>query len=155
MGASIRWIAVSLILLSCSAMTWAQQAQYIDFWTISNYHYNPQEPFDPAPRKIEDTIPADVRELEGRKVQIYGNAMALDYSSGLMSEFILQASEDACGFGAMPRINEWIFVTMANGKKAKVSTGLDRRVEGTFHIREQVENGRVVSLYTIVADVVK
>lgn len=129
--------------------------KFIDFWAISSYDYNPKEPYEPAPARAVNTIPPAVRALEGQRVSIAGNAMALDYSSGLMSEFILQASVDACGFGASPRINEWVYVKMAGGQKVRVLTASDMTVTGTFHIREQVEDGRVVGLYTIEADAIQ
>ena len=144
----------ALVVLS-TLLANAQQSRHIDFWSISNYDYNPKVPFDPAPPRVTDTIPAAVRALEGRTVEIYGNAMALDYSSGQMSEFILHSSADNCGFGAMPRINEWIHVVLAGGRTTRVSTALDVRVTGKFHIREVVEQGRVVGLYHIVADAVQ
>lgn len=144
-------VGAGLVVLSAVA-TSASQARHIDFWTISSFHYNPREPSEPAPTRAVNTIPAEVQALDGRTVEIYGNAMALDYSSGLMSEFILHMSADNCGFGAMPRINEWIHVTMRDGKRVRVSTALDVKVTGTFRIREQVEDGFVVGLYHIEAD---
>jgi len=148
-------VCVAALVALSAVLAGAQQARHIDFWTISNYDYNPKVPFDPAPPKVTDTIPSEVRALEGRTIEIYGNAMDLDYSSGQMSEFILHSSADNCGFGAMPRINEWIHVVLAGGKTTRVSTALDVKVTGTFHIREVVEQGRVVGLYHIVADSVR
>lgn len=145
----------AIVLLCVAAGAAAQKAQSIDFWTISSYDYNPRQPFEPAPARAVNTIPASVRALEGRTVEIDGNAMTLDYSSGMMSEFILQSSADNCAFGAVPRINEWIHVTMRDGKQVRVLTALDVTVTGTFHIQEQVEDGLVVGLYRIVADSVK
>jgi hypothetical protein len=157
---SRRWVLAALmpamltagIAVRVSAQANTSGPANISFWTISNYDYNPKEPFEPAPRQAVNTIPPAVRAFEGQKVAIDGNAMALDYSSGMTSEFILQTSADACGFGAMPRINEWIYVKMASGKKIQVSTAMDMTVIGTFHIRETLEGGRVVGLYTIDAD---
>lgn len=147
-------LSAGLLCLSGAMAVSAQQPrhQYIDFWTISSYDYNPKEPFDPAPQKATNTIPPEVRALDGRTVEIYGNAMAIDYSSGMMSEFILHSSADNCSFGAIPRINEWIYVTMRDGQRTRVSTALDVKVTGTFRIREQLEDGRVVALYHILAD---
>jgi hypothetical protein len=127
----------------------------IDFFAISNYAYNPKAPWDSMPPKADFTIPPAVRALDGQKVRIVGNAMALDYSSGSMTEFILNATFDACGFGADPRINEWIHVRMAPGLKASIFTGIELEVSGTFSIKEQVEDGRVIGLYSMVADSVK
>ncbi len=153
MSVRVRLLIVSLGVMSAlTAVAAAAQATYIDFWTIASYDYNPKEPFEPAPQKATGTIPSEVRALDGRTVEIYGNTMAIDYASGMMSEFILHSSADNCSFGAIPRINEWIYVTMRNGQKTRISTALDVKVTGTFQIREQLEDGRVVALYHIVAD---
>lgn len=127
----------------------------IDFALIGGYDYNVDEPYEPAPLKVENTIPAEIRALHGRKVSIFGAAMPLNYTSGTMSEFILNATVDLCGYGANPRINEWIFVTMAGGRKVPVEQAGDMLVRGTFYVEEEVELGRVVGLYRIVADAIK
>jgi len=153
MSMSLRVVVFGAALVALSiGLASASQARQIDFWSISAFHYNPREPFEPAPTRAVNTIPAEVRALDGKTVEIYGNAMALDYSSGMMSEFILQMSADNCGFGAVPRINEWIQVRMVGGKQVRVSTALDVKMTNTFRIREQLEGGFVVGLYHIDAD---
>ncbi|MSR06877.1 MAG: DUF3299 domain-containing protein [Gemmatimonadetes bacterium] len=125
----------------------------VDFYILSNYNYSIDEPFEPTPVKpAGNTIPTSVRAYEGRKVFIRGNAVALDYSSGFMTEFLLHPTLDACEFGGTPRINEWIFVKMAEGKKVKIFTGYAVEVRGSFAIKEEIERGRVVGLYNMVAD---
>jgi hypothetical protein len=127
----------------------------VDFRALASYIYNPKAPFDMTPPRAGGSVPASVRVLHGQKIRITGNAMAIDYSSGFMTEFILNSSIDYCGFGAEPRINEWIYVRMAPGGKARIYTGVELEVAGTLTIREEVENGLVVGLYSIVADQTK
>ena len=129
--------------------------RFVDFATLINYTYNPKAPFDAAPPRAVGTIPAEVRALHGQKIRITGNAMALDYSSGFMTEFILNTSVDNCAFGADPRINEWIYVKMAPGQKARIYTGIQIEVRGTFQVREEIEGGLVVGLYSMVGDSTK
>lgn len=152
---------VAMALSSALVLMWAAHLSAqggpkpIDFWIISGYNYNPAQPFDPSPRYRPNAIPPAIRALDGQKVTISGNAMAVDYSSGLMSEFILNATIDACGFGEAPRINEWIYVRMANGRKTQVYTAMDMTITGTFRIKEEVEDGRLIGLYSIDADSVQ
>lgn len=129
---------------------------FLDFWFLAGFDYNPTDPFDPSPKQVKNTIPANILALAGRKVEIYGNILPLDYDSSGTSTFILNASVDACGFGGVPRINEWVYVTMKPGQKAKTyGAGYEILVRGTFSIAEEVENGRIVGLYSIVADSVQ
>lgn len=101
------------------------------------------DPFDPSPRQTRNTIPANILALNGKKVEIYGNILPLDYDSSGTSTFILNASVDACGFGGVPRINEWVYVAMKPGQKAKTyGAGYEILVRGTFSIAEEVEKGR-------------
>jgi hypothetical protein len=129
---------------------------FLDFWFLAGYDYNPADPFDPSPKQVKGTIPANILALQGKKVEIYGNILPLDYDSSGTSTFILNASVDACGFGGVPRINEWIYVTMKPGQKARTyGAGYEILVRGTFSIAEEIEKGRVVGLYSIVADSVQ
>lgn len=129
---------------------------FLDFWFLAGFDYNPAEPFDPSPKQAKGTIPAQILALQGKKVEIYGNILPMDYDSSGTSTFILNASVDACGFGGVPRINEWIYVTMKPGQKARTyGAGYEILVRGTFKVAEEIDRGRVVSLYSMVADSVQ
>jgi hypothetical protein len=124
----------------------------VSFSSLIGFDYNPQERTEPTPHKIDKTIPASVTALDGQRITISGATMPLDFKSGVMTEFILGVSVDTCDFGATPRINEWISVTMAGGKKTPVRYQGTGTVKGVFHVKEMVEGGRVVRLYSIDAD---
>ena len=128
----------------------------VDFFILQDFDYNPKEKWEPTPRKIDKApIPAFVKSLEGQRVAVYGVTMPLNFKSGAVTEFILGVSVDTCEYGATPRINEWISVNMAGGKKAQVYAAGEGTVRGVFHVKEMVENGKVVRLYSIDADSVK
>jgi hypothetical protein len=151
------WFAGALLCL-LSMITVRAQAPAetpITFALIGGYDYNADEPYEPAPLRVPNGIPANIKALNGKKVKIYGNAMPLNFTSGVMSEFILNATVDLCAFGATPRINEWIFVTMSGDKRVPVTLAGDMLVRGTFQVQEEIEDGRVVGLYRIVADAVQ
>ena len=160
-------IVVAILLLASSLGAQAQSSgakptvsksgyMFLDFWFLGGYDYNPADAFNPSPKQAKNTIPANVLALNGKKVEIYGNILPLDYDSTGTSTFILNASVDACGFGGVPRINEWIYVAMKPGLKAKTyGAGYEILVRGTFSIAEEVEKGRLVGLYSIVADSVQ
>jgi hypothetical protein len=127
----------------------------VDFYAISNFDYNPQDKYDPTPKKAAGTIPDFVKGLNGKKISIYGNAMPLDLDKAGTNEFILNASIDACGFGGVPRINEWAYVSLPAGQKARLYPGDEVVVKGTFYVEERIEGGRIVGLYSIIADSVR
>ena len=159
-------VAVAVVMLATSLPAKAQAGtrpaqgksgyMFLDFWFLAGFDYSPNEPFEPSPKQVKNTIPANILALAGKKVEIYGNILPLDYDTSGTSTFILNASVDACGFGGVPRINEWVYVTMKPGQKAKTyGAGYEILVRGTFSIAEEVEKGRLVGLYSIVADSVQ
>lgn len=160
-------LVAAVLMLAATATAQAQSGtakpgqtksgyMFLDFWFLAGFDYNPTDPFDPSPKQVKNTIPANILALAGRKVEIYGNILPLDYDSSGTSTFILNASVDACGFGGVPRINEWVYVSMKPGQKAKTyGAGYEILVRGTFSIAEEVEKGRIVGLYSIIADSVQ
>jgi hypothetical protein len=125
----------------------------LDFWYLGSFDYNPKDLDTPTPRQVTGTIPAHIRALDGQRIEIAGNILPLDFDASGTAAFILNANVDACGFGGVPRINEWVHVKMKAGSKVRAAKPGDGiLVRGTFHVAEQVEVGRVVGLYSIVAD---
>jgi hypothetical protein len=94
--------------------------------------------------------------LNGKKVVIRGNATPANIESGGVTEFFLANQTDPCGFGTMPRINEWIYVNMGGGKKVNITpppgSTVEVLVKGTFLVKEEIEEGHIVSLFTLTAD---
>ena len=129
--------------------------QLVQFFDLANFDYNPKERWEVFPHKVENTIPAKIKALDGKKIEIDGLIMQLDVVVGGTRTFMLAVSQDVCGFGATPRINEWMYVTMAEGRRVVIQGFEGYRVKGTLQVREQVEDGRVVGLYTMVADSVQ
>jgi hypothetical protein len=146
---------IGAVLVAASAGLFAQ-SQYVvvQFYNLSVFSYSPKEPWDTfTPRKISPTgIPTEVWQLEGKKISIIGLGLPTTWERDGSPEFILTISQDTCAYGATPRINEWMLVSMVGGKKVNVSNGAEYMVKGTFHVREKVENGLVVQLFSIDAD---
>jgi len=145
----------SVLLVAGIVATPQAQAAYkeISFETLlSDWNYNPKEPWEVSPHQVANAIPAAVKALDGQKVAVYGATTPLDYKTGVVSQFILGVSADVCAFGATPRINEWISVTMNGGRKTMVWAQGNTTVRGTLHVSETVEDGRVIRLYRMDAD---
>jgi hypothetical protein len=141
---------------SRAAAQTAEPYQKVLFFDLANFAYNPAEPGDPTPHTVQNGIPANIKALDGRKVEIWGVVVPLEFEGGQTNEFLLAVTADVCGFGAIPRINEWMHVSMAGGRKipmyATYSYTPLLRVRGVLHVKEDIEDGRLVGLYDLVAD---
>jgi hypothetical protein len=125
----------------------------IDWWRLGSYDYNPLDWDSPTPKKDGGIVPPSIRKLNGAPAEIVGNILPLDFDRGGSYEFILNATVDACGFGGVPRINEWVQVSMKPGEKTQYfKPGDEVLVRGKFFVKEVVDRGRLVGLYSMVAD---
>jgi hypothetical protein len=163
-----RWTTVGLCLCLLTTVVGAQApgepplprispAGYliVDFWRLGGFDYNPLEWDTPTPKRAGGVVPPYIRKLSGQRVEIVGNFLPLDFDDAGVPEFILNATVDACGFGGVPRINEWIHVRMKPGERARAyKAGEEVLVRGILTVQEVVERDRVVNLYAIVADTV-
>jgi hypothetical protein len=133
--------------------------QEIDFFELAAFTYNPKEPYEPAPKAIPNALPEWLKALNGKKVVIRGNATPVAIDNGGVSEFFLANQTDPCGFGTMPRINEWIYVKLTGGRvvdiRAPAGGTVEVLVKGTFIVKEEIEEGNIVSLFNLVADTVQ
>jgi hypothetical protein len=133
--------------------------QEINFYQLANFTYNAKEPYEPSPHAVPNALPDWVKALNGKKVVIRGNATPANIEPGGVSEFFLANQTDPCGFGTMPRINEWIYVNMGGGRlvdiRAPAGGTVEVLVKGTFRVKEDIEEGHIVSLFTLVADSVQ
>ena len=133
--------------------------QEVNFYQLAAFTYNPKEPYEPAPKAIPNALPEWIKALNGKKVVIRGNATPAAIDNGGVSEFFLANQTDPCGFGTMPRINEWIYVKLAGGKtvdiRAPSGGTVEVLVKGTFIVKEDIEAGNIISLFTLVADSVQ
>jgi hypothetical protein len=70
-----------------------------------------------------------------------------------VSEFMLVASYDACGFGDLPTgLTDWVYVAMAEGKFAHYTTN-PIVATGQFEVGEEFDKeGFVTSVYRLNAD---
>lgn len=104
---------------------------------------------DDAP-VCSEQIPAEIRELRGRKVVVRGFMIPLDVKRNEVRSFLLVRNMLVCCFGAAASYNEWVYVKMsAEGAKFTPDVLID--VYGTFDVGEVVEDGMVMSLYRVTA----
>jgi hypothetical protein len=155
-GGTGRCVWLLVVAVSLSAALEGQQYRQVDFQLLAGFDYSAAEPFEPSPRPVKNGIPPAVKALHGQQVEIDGKVLPLQYEGRRMTTFLLNASSDVCGFGGAPRLNEWIAVALRSGRSAAlVPPGTEVRVRGTLSVGEDLYNGRVVGLYSLVADDVR
>ena len=149
-------IVLMLLAKSTGLVAQATAYRWVDFYDLANFAYNPKEPYSATPHRVTPSgVPARLLPLNGQKVTIIGAVMPVTWEEGGSNEFMLMLSQDLCGFGAIPRLNEFIYVKMTGGRKVIVQQGNEYQVKGVFHLQETVEDGRVTMLYSMDGDSVQ
>ena len=147
---SVQLIVGTMVL--ATAVLSAAVYQPVAFSALSNYEYELPDPLEPSSKAPSNVIPPSVKALHGKMVSLEGFMLPLDLTPEGVSVFMLNASLDLCYFGAPVRMNEWVLVKMKAGTRAKF-THLATTVKGRFEVGEEMRNGRVTSLYRLVADI--
>jgi hypothetical protein len=91
-------------------------------------------------------IPRAIRELDGREVGVRGFMLPMKVDGGLVREFLLMRDQSMCCFGVVPKINEWVSVTMA-GRGVRAMMDQPVTVYGTLRVGEVYEQGVLAGLY--------
>ncbi len=93
-------------------------------------------------------MPASLKALDGRKVTMAGFLLPL-YEFDDIREFNLVASHWSCCFGVPPGLSGWVHVKLARGHKGLRNSTEPLRVTGTLRVKEHMEAGYVVSIYSL------
>jgi hypothetical protein len=137
----------------------AAQQEYakVFMYDLANFYY--REPKQPVPVEnrragLNDSVPARIRVLDGKKVFTSGFIVPYDQSLIRMTEFMLLVDEDDCAFadGAIG-MNRWIDVRMKPGATVKWNGGGEVAVRGTLSVGDAFDkDGYVLSFYRLTAD---
>ncbi len=136
----------------------------VAFSTLAGFLYDPGKATPPKasentllarflhPRPAAGTqIPAAVAALDQKVVTIQGFVIPLDFKNGTTSHFMLSKDITNCCYSRIPRMNEWIAVTMKNGMRARVFLDRVVTVSGTLSVGEEFQNGELLSIYRMEA----
>ncbi len=118
-------------------------------WTYEFPDLTKDEPVRPDP------TPERLKKMTGKKYAIRGFMIPFKLDGEDVTEFLLVRNQSACCFGVEPRMNEWLHVRMAKGKKAPYAVDIPITVYGKFEAAELIEKGFVMSLYRIEASEVE
>lgn len=97
-------------------------------------------------------LPKEVTDLDEKIVTLSGFMQREVPGSGAVNQFLL--INDACGCNGTPKLNEIVFCTLPAGVTMDCKPGVVH-VTGKLYVGEEKEDGVVVMLYQLDADVVK
>jgi hypothetical protein len=100
----------------------------------------------------DERIPEKVKELNGKTVSVTGFMLPIDFDSGVVKSFMLLNNQMGCCFGVMPRVNEFVYIEMPEGKSTKYMTDIPLRVTGRLELVKQNLAG---GIYSMTADKVE
>ena len=111
-------------------------------------------PFD-AKRDTAAAIPADVRELDGKKVRFEGEMFAPDQASSRVEMFQLVYSITECCLGGPPKVQERVFAFVPPTKRIRNYNGRQVTCVGTLRVNVEKVGDDAVSIFTMQVDEVK
>jgi hypothetical protein len=122
----------------------------VSFDRLSSYEFT--APADESKAKEADAqIPAQVKELDAKKVAVTGFMLPVKMHEGLVTEFLLVKDPMMCCYGVMPKVTEWIVVKM-NGKGVAPLMDVPITFEGTMQVGQIYEGGYLTGLYLLKGD---
>lgn len=99
-----------------------------------------------------ERIPGDVRALGGTKVLIRGYMQPIEFDRDGVRAFLLTNIPGGCCFGMVPRLNEWIEVTLAGDERIDYSYSDRIEIRGVLEVGEAKSGDVVTSLYRMTPD---
>jgi hypothetical protein len=118
--------------------------QPVSFATLSSFPYSPPARRVGGARTVlrPDPFPPEVRALHGKKVSISGFMVPLTMKGGRIDSFYLSRGVFGCCYADMPRISDYIKVTMPPGQYAPSSEM--SQVSGVLEVGEEFDAGGYV-----------
>jgi hypothetical protein len=111
----------------------------VDMQAMSNFN------FDQA-RGRDDDIPRPYRDLDGKRVRLFGEMVMPSTAGGFVDQFQLCYSIQNCCFGGPPRVQHFVYAKVLPGRSVAYTQGLVN-VTGTLHVGVERADGQVSSVY--------
>lgn len=142
---------MAFVLLALTAG--AAEYEPVGFDRLAAFKFVPPPPGPEGvpPATGEEQIPADIRALDGRKLQVTGYMLPVRLEKGRATEFLLVKDPAMCCYGVVPEMNEWIVVKMRDGGVPPV---MDVPVSfyGEFRVGAKFENGYMTGIYELAGE---
>lgn len=156
------WIfsALSILILGAGvsiAMHPGQQSadpampQMVAFAELSSFPYTASDRKRENSESRQDPIPREIRALDGKRVQIAGYMVPLQFREGKIESFYLSRAGFQCCYADAPKATDFIRVSMSPGQFAPMSDLA--RVSGVLEVGEEWNSaGWVDSVYRLKAE---
>jgi hypothetical protein len=100
-------------------------------------------------------IPPEVRALDRQKVFIVGYMQPIDFDNEGVRTFLLTNYPGGCCFGMVPRLNEWVEVSLGGDERVEYSYFDAIEIHGKLEVGEAKSGEVVTSLYRMTPDKVE
>lgn len=141
-----------------TAYPMADGVPLVTWETLAAYDYDSPSMEDQRSVKIRQKkkkrpIPDFIRALNGTKVAVTGFLIPVDTdeTGEFATVFVIVRSQMTCCYGVVPKLNEWVMVTMEKNKKIRAVSDVPTTVFGTIDIGEKYEDMKGWTLYRMTA----
>ena len=111
-----------------------------------------EDPAYVAALNLDEDIPPQIKALSGEKIEIEGFMLPLEGEDDKLQSFVLLENQLACCFGAIPLLNEWVYVTVPEKKKIRSYQDELVTLYGTLRVGAEFEDGMLNGVYHLEID---
>ncbi len=111
-----------------------------------------EDPAYIATLNLDKDIPPQIKALNGEKIEIEGFMLPLEGEDDDLLSFVLLENQLACCFGAIPLLNEWVYVTVPEKKKIRSYQDELVMIYGTLRVGAEFEDGMLNGIYHLELD---
>ena len=126
----------------------------ISYSQLAGFKFRPPpQPIAPdqPPPDVLAQVPVVLRRLDGKKVVLVGYMLPLTLKDGLATEFFFLSSPNACCYGIVPEVNEWMHVKMRREGLPPVQD-VPLFLAGRLHVRARWDEGYLLGIYDLEGD---
>ena len=105
-----------------------------------------------ATLNLDEDIPPQIKALSGEKIEIEGFMLPLEGEDDNLQSFVLLENQLACCFGAIPLLNEWIYVEVPKRKRIRSYQDELILLYGTQRVGAEFEDGMLNGIYHLELD---
>jgi len=109
--------------------------------------YDPAVKPEDALDAVEKQIPEAIKRFDGKRAQITGFMLPVKMEGQLVSQFLLMRDQMMCCYGVVPRMNDWIVVTVA--KPVKFTPDVPISFRGKLSVKAMQEQGFITGIYLL------
>ena len=132
--------------------------QSVNFETLGSFDIREpdweklEDPAYIATLNLDEDIPPQIKALSGEKIEIEGFMLPLVGEDDNLQSFVLLENQLACCFGAIPLLNEWIYVEVPKRKRIRSQQDELILLYGTLRVGAEFEDGMLNGIYHLELD---